>query len=78
MNIISRCYRLLFERFSAGLFESPALENTTETWKETLHKCQCIEALNTLGYLGKAKVHSRAVCVPAGSLKLIFDMSKIP
>lgn len=71
MNIIRCCYHLLFEQFGPSLLESPVLQAAGKEWKETLVQCQCIEAANAQGYLGKAKVHGRAVRVPAGSLKWI-------
>lgn len=71
MNIIGRCYHLLFEQFGPDLFDLPVLQAAGKEWRKTLFLCQRIEALNTQGYLGKAKVHGRAVRVPAGSLKWI-------
>ncbi len=57
MNIIGRCYRLLFEQFGLSLFELSVLQAASKEWKETFAKCQCIEAANAQRYLGKAKVH---------------------
>ena len=71
MNIIRHCYRLLFEQYGPRLFESPVLQAASKEWKETLSMCHRIEALNSQGCLGIAKVHGRAVRVPAGSLKWI-------
>lgn len=66
MNIIRII--ILFEQFGHSLFESPGLQAASKEWKETFAKCQRIDAANAQGYLGHAKVHGRAIRVPAGSL----------
>lgn len=71
MNIIGRCYGSLFEQGGHNLFESPVFKAASKEWKETFVNCQHIETAKTRGYLGKAKVHGRAVRVPAGSLMWI-------
>ena len=71
MNIIHHCYSLLFEQFGPSLLQSPVFQAAGREWKDTLVKCQRIETANAQGYLGRAKVHGRAVRVPAGSLKWI-------
>lgn len=70
MNIIGR-YGSFFEQLGSNLFESPVFKAVSKEWKETFAKCQRIEAAKAQGYLGKAKVHGRAVRVPAGSLTWI-------
>lgn len=72
MNIIGCCYRLLFEQFGHSLYQSTVLQAASKEWKKTRFTCQRIEASSTQGYLGKAKVHGRAIHVPAGSVKWIL------
>ena len=72
MNIIGRCYGLLFEQFGRNLFESSVFKAASKEWKATFAKCQRIEAAKAQGYLGKAKVYGRAVRIPAGSLMWVY------
>ncbi|XP_061584211.1 uncharacterized protein LOC133449095 [Cololabis saira] len=71
MNIIGRGYGLLVEQFGHNLLEAPVLKAAGNEWKETFAECKRLEAAKAQGYLGKAKVHGRAVRVPAGSLTWI-------
>lgn len=70
MNIIQGCYRELFEDTKL-VFDQPSRERDGKVWRQVFTTCQSIEALQSKGYLGKARVQGSAVCIPTGSLKLI-------
>lgn len=72
MYTIRCCYSELFGQFGPDLFDSPPpLKSAGPRWEKALSECHAIELLNEQGYLGKAKVEGRPVCIPAGSVKFI-------
>lgn len=71
MNIIQSFYKELFADIPSTSAQVSRVDKDSRVWRQAFTTCQSIENLHSKGCLGKARVQSSAVCIPAGSLKLI-------
>ncbi|XP_076840784.1 uncharacterized protein LOC143485286 [Brachyhypopomus gauderio] len=72
MNVISECYRELFQSQGVALFQSAHIAPERSAWKRVFSHCQFLNQLPPSGRLGRARVKGRvAVLIPAGSIKAV-------
>lgn len=71
MNIIQSFYKELFADIMSTSAQVSPMDKDSRVWRQAFTTCQSIEKLHSKGCLGKARVQSSAVRIPAGSLKLI-------
>uniref|UniRef100_A0A3B1JJS8 Gypsy retrotransposon integrase-like protein 1 n=1 Tax=Astyanax mexicanus TaxID=7994 RepID=A0A3B1JJS8_ASTMX len=72
MNVISQCYRELFQQHGSALFQTPSLQSAGDVWRQALKECHQLDCLPLSGRLGPVKVAGRtSVRIPAGSVKLV-------
>ncbi|KAK0155123.1 hypothetical protein N1851_002542 [Merluccius polli] len=72
MNVLSECYRVLFEQHGAQLFHSPSVESAAPVARRALRHCEKIQAIFNASKPFKVKVQGKSpVCLGAGALTMV-------
>lgn len=72
MNIIRHYYQELFMDHGNSLFQSSAVRHAGKVWHQALSECQHLERVLESGRVGTVRVQAgSAICIPAGSMKLV-------
>lgn len=72
MNVIRHCYQELFIDHGSSLFQSSVVRQAGKVWRRALSECQHLERVLESGRVGSVRVQAGpAVCIPAGSMKLV-------
>ncbi|KAK0150653.1 hypothetical protein N1851_008246 [Merluccius polli] len=72
MNVLSECYRVLFEQHGAQLFHSPSVESAAPVARQALRHCEKIQAIFNASKPFKVKVQGKSpVCLGAGALTMV-------
>lgn len=72
MNVISRYYKVLHDKYGPDLFSAPPVTQAEPGWKEVLLCCQQMDQQIPVRFIGRVHVQSRApVKVPESSMVLV-------
>lgn len=72
MNVISKCYRVLFGQHGLALFDLPVLSQASEPVRQALHQFHLTSVKASGGAPGIARVGGKRACrIPGGMRKLV-------